>query len=128
MISKCRTRYCSVFTEAFVRKCSVKKVFLVTAQNSQENTCTSVSFLKKRLWYRCFLGDFLKFLKTPFFADHLRWLLLLLDDMQNTKKMKTRESKERKFKKKINRNRVSCFNIYIVVFTFLSSTVEVGRW
>ena len=54
-------------------------------------------------------------------------LLQLLDEIQNTKKKKTRESKERKFEKKSKRNRMSCCNICIVTFTFLSSTVEVGR-
>ena len=51
----------------------------------------------------------------------------LLDEMQNTTKMNTQESKERKFEKKSKRNRVSCFNIYIVAFIFLSSTADVGR-
>ena len=35
------------FTEAVFQKCSVKKVFLKISQNSQENTCASVSFLIK---------------------------------------------------------------------------------
>ena len=30
-----------------IRKCSVKKVFLQISQNSQENTCTRVSFLQR---------------------------------------------------------------------------------
>ena len=30
--------------------------------------------------------------------------------------------------KKSKRNRVICLNIYIVVFDFLSSTVEIRRW
>ena len=34
--------------EAFVRKCSVKKVFLEISQNSQENTCVRISFLIKK--------------------------------------------------------------------------------
>ena len=42
--------------------------------------------------------------------------------------MKTRESKEREFENKSKRNRVSCFNIYIIKSAFLLSTVEVGRW
>ena len=33
--------------------------------------------LKKRLWYRCFPVNFAKFLRTPFFIEHLLWLLLL---------------------------------------------------
>ena len=34
-------------TVAVVQRCSVKKVFLEISQNSQENTCTIVSFLIK---------------------------------------------------------------------------------
>ena len=33
-----------VFSEAVVRKCSVKKVFLEISQNSLENTCDRDSF------------------------------------------------------------------------------------
>ena len=76
--------------EAVVQRCSVKKVFLEISKNPQENTCDRVSFLiklqasglrsapllKKRLWHRCFPVDFTKFLRTPFFIEHLWWLLL----------------------------------------------------
>ena len=34
------------------------------------------TFLKKRLWHRCFSVNLAKFLRTPFFTEHLRWLLL----------------------------------------------------
>ena len=74
-------------SEAVVRRCSVKKVFLKISQNSQENTCARVSFLiklqapsatllKKRLWHRCFPVNFVKFLGTLFFTEDLWWLLL----------------------------------------------------
>ena len=64
-----------------------KKVFLEISQNSQENTCARVSFLiklqappatllKKRLWHSCFPVNFVKFPSTPFFIEHLWWLLL----------------------------------------------------
>ena len=65
-----------------------KKVFLEISQNSQENTCARVSFFdkvaglrpatlfKKRLWHMCFPLNFMKFLRTPFLTEHLRWLLL----------------------------------------------------
>ena len=33
--------------EAVVQRCPVKKVFLEISQNSQENTCARVSFLRK---------------------------------------------------------------------------------
>ena len=55
-------------------------------QNSQENTCTRVSFLiklqrpatlsKKRLWHRCFPGTFGKFLRTSNLQNTSRRLLL----------------------------------------------------
>ena len=32
--------------------------------------------LKRRLWHRCFPVNFAKFWRTPFFMEHLRWLLL----------------------------------------------------
>ena len=86
-------RYISLLTntphaEEDVQRCSVKKVFLEISQNSQENTYARVSFfnkvaslrsttlLKKRLWHRCFPVNFVRFLRTPFFIEHLRWLLL----------------------------------------------------
>ena len=54
-------------------------------------------------------------------------LFSLWYEIKNTKKTKTRELNERKFKKS-KRDRVSCFNINIVVvLAFLLSTVEVGR-
>ena len=34
------------------------------------------ALLKKRLWYKCFSVNFAKLLRTPFFVQHLRWLLL----------------------------------------------------
>ena len=65
-----------LWSEAVVQRCSVKNVFLEISQNSHENTCVTVSslvnFLKKRLWYR----NFMKFLRTPFFTEHIWWLLL----------------------------------------------------
>ena len=36
------------------------------------------TLLKKRLWHRCFPVNFTKFLRTPFFTEHLQWLLLLV--------------------------------------------------
>ena len=54
-------------TEAVVQRCSVKKVFLEISQNSQENTCTRVSFLVK-------LQD--SGLRTPFLQNTSGRLLL----------------------------------------------------
>ena len=33
-------------------------------------------YLKKRLWHRCFPVNFVKFNRTPFFLEHLSWLLV----------------------------------------------------
>ena len=69
----------SVTTEAVARRCSIKKVVLEISLNSQENTCARTTLLKKSLWYRCFPVNCAKFLRTPFFTEHLWWLLLLLE-------------------------------------------------
>ena len=74
--------------KAVVRRCSVIKVVLKNFQNSQENICARASFwiklqtwspttlLKYKLWSRCFPVNFAKFLRKPFFIEHLRWTLL----------------------------------------------------
>ena len=75
-------------SQTVIRMCSVKKVLLEISQNSQENTCARVCFLiklqawgqqlyYKRLWHMCSPLNFLKFLRTSFFTEHFRWLLLL---------------------------------------------------
>ena len=64
-----------------------KKMFLKISQNPQENACARSLFnkvaglrpatlLKERLWHRCFLVNFTKFLETLFFIEYLWWLLL----------------------------------------------------
>ena len=60
----------------------MKKVFLKISQNSQE--CQSLFLIKlsdlgpdiKIPWHRCFPVNFVKFLRTFFLTEHLRWLLL----------------------------------------------------
>ena len=84
---KDRSRLCE---DPVAQTCSVKKVFWEISQNSQEKACARVSFLimlqappatllKKTPWHRCFPVNFAKFLRTPFFTEHLRWLLLSVD-------------------------------------------------
>ena len=54
------------------RGCSVRKGVLRNLQNSQENTCAGLipaALFKKRLWLRCFLVKFAKFLRTPFLQN-----------------------------------------------------------
>ena len=36
----------------------------------------AATLLKKRLWHRCVPVSFVRFLRTPFLTEHLRWLLL----------------------------------------------------
>ena len=54
------------------RRCAIKKKFSrKISQNPQENICARktpapATFLKKRLWCRCFPVNFAKFSKTPF--------------------------------------------------------------
>ena len=70
--------------EAVSQMFSVKKIFLKISQHSQENTCARVSFnfIKKRLWRRCFPVICAKFLRIPFLTEHLRWLLLEINQFQ----------------------------------------------
>ena len=48
----------SLISEAVVRSCTVKNVFLKISQNSQDNT-----------WHRCFPVNFAKFLRRPFLQN-----------------------------------------------------------
>ena len=67
--------------EAVVQKCFGKKVFLKISQNSQENTRARVTLLiKLHAWglHKCFPVNFAKFSRTPFFIEHLQWLLLII--------------------------------------------------
>ena len=46
------------------------------------------TLLKKRLWHRCFPVNFVKFLRTPFFIEHLWWLpLQFLRNLVETQKL-----------------------------------------
>ena len=41
------------------------------------------TLLKKILWHRCFPLNFVKFLRTPFYIEHFRWLCLIFVDHQH---------------------------------------------
>ena len=84
------------------------------ALSARKNHYSKISWL----WCRVFPVNFAKFLRTPFFTKHLWWLHLLLDEIQSTKKMKTRESKEEKFEIKSKRNRVNCLIIYLIIYIY----------
>ena len=65
-----------ILLEAVVQRCSVKTVILEISQNFQENLdLRPTTLLKKRLWRRCFPVNFVIFLRTPFYIEHLWWLL-----------------------------------------------------
>ena len=75
--------------EAATKRCSVKKMFLEILQNSQENSCARVSFLKKIQTETCnfikkktlaqvFSCEFCEILRTPFCIEHLGWPRLTL--------------------------------------------------
>ena len=53
-------------TEAVVRRCSVKKVFLEISQNLQENTCARVNFIKKETLAQVFSCEFCEISKNTF--------------------------------------------------------------
>ena len=61
-------------SEAVVRRCSIKKVFLEILQNSQEN------FIKKESLAQVFSCEFWEISKNNFFTEQLRRLLLQVNE------------------------------------------------
>ena len=55
----------------FTGKHLCQSLFLIKLQASRPPTLS-----KKRLWHRCFPVNFAKFLRSPFYIEHLWWLLL----------------------------------------------------
>ena len=75
------------FVRSNHQRCSIKKLFLICSENSQENTCDKVSFLiklqtwaynvlKKRLWHTDFYVNFAKPLRSPY-LQNTSWRLFL---------------------------------------------------
>ena len=63
-------------SEAVVGRCSIKKVFSeifakFTGKHLYQRLFLSANLLKKSLWHSCFSVKFAKFLRTPFFTEHL---------------------------------------------------------
>ena len=58
------------------------RTFLLLRSNFQEvlfeKDLRSATFLRKRLWHKCFPVNFVKFLRTPFLTEHFWWLLLAI--------------------------------------------------
>ena len=68
-------------SEAVARRCFVKKVFLEISQNSQENTCSRVSFLiscRLKAWNFIKKETLAQVFPTNFLIEHLRWVLLMI--------------------------------------------------
>ena len=59
--------------EAVVQRCFVNKVL----------DLRPATLLKKRFWHRCFPVNFVKFLRAPFYIEHLWMLLLRLEELIN---------------------------------------------
>ena len=85
----CELLYRSSRPKLFCRK-DVLKNF---AKFGRKDLCQSLCFnkaaghrpatlLKRRLWYRCFPVNFVKFLQISFLREHLRWILLFSDRFQ----------------------------------------------
>ena len=74
-------KFCEIFRNKFLaRKSKGKSNNLrrpeAVAQRCSVKRMAPATLLKKRLWRRCFPVNFAKFLRTPYFTEHLRWLLL----------------------------------------------------
>ena len=67
----CLAHIRSSWPEVFYRKGVLKNFAKFTGKHLQAST-----LLKKRLWHRWFPVNYVKFLRTLFFTEHLRWLLL----------------------------------------------------
>ena len=66
------------------RRCvfCIKGVLRNFTKFTGKHLCQSLYFNKVaglRLWHRCFLVNFARFLRTPFLTQHLGWLLLILN-------------------------------------------------
>ena len=72
--------------------------------------------------------NFPKFLRTPVFTGTRPVAASAVRRNAKHKKDETMTIERKENCKKSKRKRVNHFNIYIVLFAFLSSTVEIGRW
>ena len=73
---------CAV-TEVFCKKDVLKNFAKFTGQHLYQSlffnkvaVLRPSTLLKKRPWHRCFPVNFVNFLRTPFYKEHVRWLLL----------------------------------------------------
>ena len=83
--------FCFVLRSSLSQVFCKKRVLKNFTKFTGKNQCQSLFFdkvanlrpaillkKKKKIWHRCFPVNFVKFLRTPFFIEHLWWLLLRL--------------------------------------------------
>ena len=82
------TRYRSSRLEVFCKKGVVRNFAKVTGKHLCQSLLFDIdeglrpaTLLKRRLWHRCFSENFVEFLRTLFFIEHLWWLLIEIYDM-----------------------------------------------
>ena len=56
-------------TEAFCKKGVLRNFAKFTGKHLYQSIFSPATLIKKRLWYRCFLVNFAKFLSTPFLQN-----------------------------------------------------------
>ena len=74
-----RDRVMGCFTGRYYKSSHLQMFFKVGFLGALFNRAAGLQacdFIKKRLQYRCFPVSIAKLLRTPFFTEHLRWLLL----------------------------------------------------
>ena len=76
----------NVFIVLSLRSCHREAFFEYPWQSLFFNKVSSLrpaTLLQARLWHRSFVVNFVKFIRTSFFTEHLRWLLLIINSFFN---------------------------------------------
>ena len=60
----------------FIKKVVLKNVCIIRRKTPEQAWAGLKLYLKKRLWHRCFLVNFVKLLRTPFLRNTSGWLFL----------------------------------------------------
>ena len=86
----CLLAYRSSHPEVFCKKGILRNFAKFTGKNLSQSLFFNkvaglrpATLFKKRLWHRCFPVNFVKFLRTPFLTEHLRWLFLSIVSLMN---------------------------------------------
>ena len=68
----------SIASTSLKHRQSISLASFLQCPHCKKSSLRLATLLKKRLWHRFFPVNFAKFLRTPFFSEHLQWLLLAL--------------------------------------------------